>query len=404
MSTKLNNDEWLDLLFSLEKHHAVFYKIWQVGKPVFTEDIETAAVQFDKVGNFVTFLFNPKFWDSIDHYNKLFVICHECLHLVLNHGVRIKDSSFSNRQACNQCLDVVVNHLLVEGFDFDRKSLINGDSYCWVDTVFPDHTVSTRETFEYYYDLFEKVYGDGSPIADTKTVDDHSSIDFDSSDLIKDVATQMSKFDKESLSSISKHAGLEKGGEWAIIDGCSKVKQKWETVIKNWSLFSKKIAFKDSEQWSRLNRRLSAMQSNLMLPSELEVEDLFLEKNKIRVSFFLDSSGSCWGLKERFFQAALSLDPKTFTVDLYCFDTDIYKVDAEDKRVFGGGGTAFSIIERHLQNSGENYPDGVFVVTDGYGDRIHPEFPNKWHWFLTENAYTSFVPKESNVYQLAEFE
>lgn len=310
MSIKTNDDEWLELLFSLEKHHAVFYKLWQVGKPVFTEEVETAAVQFDKVGNFVIFLFNPKFWDSIDHYNKLFVICHECLHLVLNHGVRIKDSSFSNRQACNQCLDVVVNHLLVEGFDFKRKNIINNDSYCWVDTVFPDHPVSTKETFEYYYALFEKVYGDGSPMASTNTVDDHDLIDFDSSTLIKDAATQMSKFDKESLSSISKHAGLGKGREWAVINECSKVKQKWETVIKNWSIFSKKIAFKDSEQWSRLNRRLSAMQSDLMLPSDMELEDFVLEKkqNKSVVLFRL-----FWFLlapQGAFFSSCLVVGPK----------------------------------------------------------------------------------------------
>lgn len=83
---------------------------------------------------------------------------------------------------------------------------------------------------------------------------------------------------------------------------------------------------------------------------------------------------------------------------------DVYKVIAEEKKVFGGGGTSFSTIERHLQNSGENYPDGIFVITDGYGDRVYPELPHRWHWFLTENAYTSFVPKESNVYQLSDFE
>ena len=31
-------------------------------------------------------LINPKFWDSLNYYNKAFVIAHECLHIILNHG------------------------------------------------------------------------------------------------------------------------------------------------------------------------------------------------------------------------------------------------------------------------------------------------------------------------------
>jgi hypothetical protein len=403
MSIKIENDEWMDLLFSLENHHAVFYKLWQIGKPLFTEEIETAACQFDKSGNFVVFLFNPEFWNSLDQYNRLFVICHECLHLMLNHGVRIKDSKFSNRQACNQCLDVVVNHLLVESFNFDRNKLFDGENYCWADTVFPDTNVSTKETFEYYYQLFEKSYGDGSPIADTHTVDDHKAMQCDSFNPI-DVVSQMPDFEKGTLSVLSKHLGQEKGKDWAIITGRPKLKQKWESVIKNWSIRRKKDITKELEQWARLNRRLSPMRSDLMLPSEMEVDDCLFEKSKIRVCFFLDSSGSCWHLKDRFFQAALSLDPKMFSVDLFCFDVAVHKVDQRELKVFGGGGTSFAIIESHLQDSGKNYPDGVFVITDGFGDKVLPKFPNRWNWFLTEDGRDSLLPKNSNVYQLSDFE
>jgi len=393
----------MELLSSLEGHHALFYKLWQIGKPVFTQDVETAAVQFDKAGNFVLFLFNPTFWSSLDQYNKLFVICHECLHLILNHGVRVKDSSISNRQACNQCLDIVVNHLLVESFNFDKKKLSDASNYCWVETVFPDHKVSTKETFEFYYNLFEKSYGDGFPIADTQTVDDHELMHCDSFDPL-DIISEMPDFEKSSLSILEKHAGTESGKSWAIVVGRSKIKHKWESVIKNWSLRRKKDVTKDLEQWARLNRRLFATKSDLILPSEMEVDDSIVEKSRIKVSFFLDSSGSCWHLKDRFFNAALSLDPKTFSVDLFCFDVDVHAVNAQEMKIFGGGGTSFATIERHLQNSGENYPDGVFVITDGYGDRVFPKFPDRWHWFLTEDAKVSCFPKGSKIHRLSDFE
>ena len=49
---RISNQEWFEISLALEPFHAVFYKLWQMGKPIFNEEIETAAVQFDEVGNF----------------------------------------------------------------------------------------------------------------------------------------------------------------------------------------------------------------------------------------------------------------------------------------------------------------------------------------------------------------
>ena len=131
---KISSEEWLEISYSLEPHHAVFYKVWQMGKPVFDESIDTAAVQFDQEGKFVLFRFNPNFWSKLNLYNKLFVICHEALHIVLNHGIRTKDAGM-NAQAVNVALDVVVNHTLIRNFGFDCSMIDNADHFCWVDTV-----------------------------------------------------------------------------------------------------------------------------------------------------------------------------------------------------------------------------------------------------------------------------
>ena len=66
---KINNEEWFEISNELEPHHAVFTKVWQMGKPIFDETIQTAAVQFDKEGNFILFRFNPEFWKSLDLKN-----------------------------------------------------------------------------------------------------------------------------------------------------------------------------------------------------------------------------------------------------------------------------------------------------------------------------------------------
>lgn len=129
-------------------------------------------------------------------------------------------------------------------------------------------------------------------------------------------------------------------------------------------------------------------------------------KNKIKVAFFLDTSGSCIGLAERFFQAAHSLPHDKFEVDLYCFDTQVYKTTLESQKVYGGGGTSFTIIEdecQRIKSEKGAYPEAVFIITDGYGDNVVPEIPEKWYLFMTSN-YTDCFPDTCKVYDLSDFE
>jgi hypothetical protein len=160
---KISNEEWFEISLALEPHHAVFYKVWQMGKPIFNDQIETAGVQFDENGDFIWFHFNPHFWRRLQFKDKLFVICHEALHIILNHGLRTRDCGRSNREAVNVALDLVINHSLVTGFGFDRDNIDSWQDYCWIDTVFPDKNPKppTNEMYEYYLNLFDKVYGDG---------------------------------------------------------------------------------------------------------------------------------------------------------------------------------------------------------------------------------------------------
>jgi len=107
---KLTNEEFLLIARDLELHHAIFSKIWNVGKPRFTDKIPTACVTFDKEGNHLDFQFNPVFWDSLTPYERNFVICHECLHIMLSHGVRLKEL---NKDFGNIAADVVINEMLL---------------------------------------------------------------------------------------------------------------------------------------------------------------------------------------------------------------------------------------------------------------------------------------------------
>jgi hypothetical protein len=131
------------------------------------------------------------------------------------------------------------------------------------------------------------------------------------------------------------------------------------------------------------------------------------EEGKIDVWFFADTSGSCYHLKERFFKAARSLDPARFNVRLFCFDTRVEEVDIQGNRIYGGGGTSFTIIEKKIQevmrNEEVKYPEAVFVITDGWGNPVNPEIPNRWYWFLTTD-WIKCIPKESLIHKLKDYE
>ncbi len=460
---RLSSDEWHEILLGLETHHGVFYKLWEMGMPIFTPQVDTAAVSFNKGGDFVQFVFNPEFWHRCTPYERTFVICHEALHVILNHGVRIKDSK--DRQSCNIALDVVVNHMLTRCFGFDRTQISNWEKLCWVDTVFKkeDGTIKKDnkgkpigddDSFEFYLTMLDKhgmpecgkgKQGEGQPCQGTigsgsgqgsedgdgdglQTLDDHDVMDGSKNaweEVIdrlneglsdEEKATIKEALDKHFQATPSQRAGTETGGMWHIAQvGKVKRKQKWESVIKKWVQKRLRTKDDDQEQWSRLNRRLVLLPPEMFLPSNMEIEEEVRDKHKIKVRFYLDTSGSCWHLKDRFFAAAMTIPEDRFEVQLFCFDTQVVPTDIVGKKMFGGGGTSFRIIEQDIQTAmhgkdGDGkYPDAIFVMTDGYGDKVTPQMPERWYWFIdggmtVKSLCPTYCPEECAVYKLSDFE
>jgi hypothetical protein len=409
----ISQNEWMEISRSLEDHHAIFYELWQMGRPLFTDEIETAAVRFDAGGELVEFVFNPEYWNTLTPYERLFVISHECLHVILHHGVRTTQGRDAPR--INAALDIVVNHLLVNSFDFDRKRIRDEDVLCWTDTVFKNDPkvaeIPTNESYEYYYQMIPE-----SMVIDVYTIDDHSKMGKETSKIISKLNGRLSPEEKETIKGIiESHYEQEKDddiagsgyGGWSFVK-IEKVqtKRKWETVILKWSLKYMRDGLDEHEQWARIARRFELLPNDILLPSEMEDESK--DFDRIPVHLYMDTSGSCVKYTERFFRAALSLPKDRFLVRLFCFDTKVEETTLASGKIYGGGGTAFNIIESNIQKVIKKertaYPEGVFLITDGVGSHVTPEFPQRWHWFLTKRASTVYIPKESKTYKLDDFE
>jgi predicted metal-dependent peptidase len=416
-----DSDEFFSLARELEKHHAIFDRLWSMGKPVFTQEIPTAAVYFDKVGETIDFKLNPDFWAKQTSIQKQFVIAHECLHVILYHGFRINGLKGDEFKIANLALDIVVNHSLVDKFGFIRSEIDPDNIYCWVDTVFKKDPPESGKYYEFYYNLLEKL-----PKKDIKdlqkfcgptgeTLDSHEGLEsFNTPEFEDKVKEMVSEEELENLSEFidkqtkdiedkAQQAGCSPGNTFVKLNiGKVKKKKKWETVIKKWA--SKFMKDKEIEQWARPNRRLAFMPQDFMIPSDQEVEEY--EKDKITVYFFQDTSGSCSGFVDRFFKAAKSLPTDRFDIKMHCFDTRVFETTLESGKLYGFGGTSFSCIENYIQNHIKKhnlkYPAAVFVITDGYGNHVSPQKPKNWYWFIQGSFH--YVPKESNRFNLKDFE
>jgi hypothetical protein len=209
------HDEYVNIASDLMDKHTLFYTFWELGKIIFSEQVPTAAVTFTKDGEHINFLFNPDFWDSLDDYSRRFIICHECLHVALNHGTRMRNirrkidgldklvedlrkdinktekkkiEEYLNemlgikqkQEVLNIAMDITVNSLLNNKFGFNRFKVKDGEKLCWVDTVFKDEKVRDDMNFEFYYnkivDKQQKENG-GKPIKfDVQLADDHDGL------------------------------------------------------------------------------------------------------------------------------------------------------------------------------------------------------------------------------------
>lgn len=449
--TCISDQEWDDLAKYLADYHSVFSKFWSMGKPRMSRGIDTCAVSFDKAGQQVMWSVNPDFWSTLSDSGKAFAIAHECMHVIFSHGLRANElAEKMDPLTVNAAMDIAVNSHLEGHYGFRRDEVEpKGVRYIWLDEVLPGEP--SGKNFEYYADVLNrnnpqsKLQSTGSAQRGTGTgtdgsadgsadkgqpqqVDDHSDLSgFSGADLaemisramdfgtIKDVAdmadTDATPDMRKDAASAAKglRPGSARGSTVLEIASAKwiKPKPKWESVVKKWARRAIE-EYADAPTWTQQSRRLDpAIMGGCMLPAIGENESE--EKNRIRVSFFLDTSGSCISYAGRFFKAAQTLDPRRFDIKLYCFDTRVYQTDLKTGNVYGGGGTSFKIIEKRLQKeiseNGSTYPDAVWVLSDGWGDYVYPEKPKRWHWFLTKGGTRDCgIHEHSKVYSLSDFE
>ena len=415
-------EEICDLSYKLEEYSSLFYTLWVNILPVYTDDIDTMELVFCNEASIYMIKINPKYWNTLTDYTKIFNIAHECIHILYDHGKRSDNIKEEDKPLAHVAMDLSVNHSLVNNFGF-KRSLLNEDDYYWVDTVFSKPFPDTNLSFEAYYNFLKN----SKPILpeDPKgsSHEGFSTNSTDPSNKLQEqtkfaLAEEISKnADSEDISAYNKGVGTGYVGEPAISGTLKKlsrkikkVKYNWSKVVNKWTRYS--IKEKEDYQWATDDRRFtSIVDKNLLLPQMGLIEDI--EFDKVNVSIYLDTSGSCAFLVEPFLDAVSSLDPKKFKARYFSRNVEVKEIFIKKNKkpyIDIGGSDNFSAIEWHIQQEkaeGKPYPDLVFHFTDGYdcsGYMVNPEKPERWHWILDSpdefDITEQWIPKNSHIYRL----
>lgn len=435
LSTRtLEFEEKLEISHLLRKHHTIFQTFWNIGKPIFSNSISTAAVGFDKFGHVIYLILNPDFWDSLDIVNKAFVIAHESLHVILNHGKR--GLEYPDQKLVNIAQDIVINEMLFRDFGFNKYQINGWENYCLVETVFKQEeirelSIHTKGSFHYYMNLLLKAG------TEKETVDDHSYMQQGSSgpsdgqdsqiqsmldgaeksgEALMDVMFdeideklqekekyQFSKILEEEIKS-TKSGGSPLGAYLNINPNPVKKKKKWESIVKNHVKSLMKYETVEKDTWITRGRRHALLDEDLLLQGVWNEE--VPKKEKYKIVFFLDSSGSCYHLKDRFVDLMKSIPEDKFEIHPFAFDGNVYPIDLKTGHVRGGGCTYFHILDQMVRKitKESRHPDAIFVVSDGDGNAFSPEKPKLWHWILTPRHSLHWIPKESIKHDMKNFD
>lgn len=423
--------EYFELSRQIEKHHNLFYFIWKIGVPVLTNSIPTACMKFNQTGQYIEMCFNPEFWNSMDTYNRAFVVCHEILHCYLNHAPRslaFLDKNPSSQDIVNQAADIAVNHMLVNNFGFDILKIKDADDICWTHTCFPDMIISNELSFEEYLMMFENNPPSGGSVGGSsnnkekyvfkKILDSHENTQ-EKVDLVKEICRLISEdnfneLKPEDLSPISKEAPDEIKSK--ILDYYStklsekrkpQPTKKWKKIIKKWKRRGTDPS--DFSQWTIENKRYLEISDEFCFPYEYTSAEDGLNKSKINTLFFMDVSGSCVSYQDTFIEASLTIPQKHFKLKTYVFGESVRQVDLCNDVIYSQMWTNFRILEDRFQVLNKIDPiDLVMVISDGCAEPPKFTQPHKWHWFIINpEMYTTQVDNLKkagvNVYNLKDF-
>ncbi len=361
------------------------------GRPIFSKSIPTTCICFGVDGSPLAFVWGQDFFDSCSDYKAKFILCHEMLHIFLNHGKR--RGGLTDMHKLNVCMDLSINHLLIDEFGFNRSLIEDWEFLCWRDTVF-NVDIKKMPSFEGYYALNNDIFK-----PEFSSIDSHDFLLGDEDGMSEEMKELLRKLRNKTAEYLPSY-GNTSGNSEKDIEIIKSKKPKFETIIKKIAASTIENKKKKQSTWASLDRRLCEIAPDIPVIDEKHERKC---RAKHKCAFFIDNSGSCGEFLQRFCDSASALNEKVFDISVYAFDTQVTPVKKINNKykVRGGGGTCFACIEKKVL---ETNPDVVFVLTDGYAANFVPKDRKKYFWFLVDGGTRNFIKGAGSIYRLSQFE
>lgn len=359
----------------------------------YSTEIETAAVARNGIN--CRLLINKEYWDSLSDENQLFLLKHECGHIMFKHFFIMSDRS--NHTVANIAEDVEINNYVDPSRQFLGK-------YWYPESINQPEKLGSRE----YY---RRIMNNETPIQvisvgikgpnGEQMVDDHSKWGSDKEDGFEDLSDAERELISQQIDHIAKQTAEQTIKQHGTIPGCFKdyieglFKQK--PAIFNWKKYFRRLIGTAIS----INLKKTRKKESIRFPDSSAVK--YKRKSKILVA--IDTSGSV-NDKELcdFFSEINHICKSNVDVDICECDTQIdriYKYNGKwDGSISGRGGTSFNEPIKYF-NEHRDYTTIVYF-TDGYAPlpsiRVRN---NQIIWVITSNGdhkewpgYAIYIPNE----------
>ena len=421
MLTFWTPEELSDFSRHLEDYHRVYGVFWTMSSIAFTDDAKYCPTAMVYLKSRPKIVINGPWWKTLNVRTQVFVIVHECLHAMLEHGLRNGKEEVPNATFAqvNQAQDITINEMIESLFKIPRTHIADWKKYCWISTCFPgDTSVLANQTFVYYLEKLAKQNKDPEVIL----MDQHGSEGEDDGDgdgdgedagldeLYDELTDDELEAMMNAIGSKKKDPKGVRGGNGGLAGYIerrnTKKKLSIKDLIKGMRTAASKL--KPMDTFVTQGRRFASLSNDLMMPN---AHDAKRSRDKFRIALCLDVSGSVAHLRPQFYELReLFLKEKDLLeVTSYVFANDIKEITSPNQSYDVGGGNApFQLIEDELTKSNPKthkvprYPDCVIVITDGEANGVSPKHPKRWLWLLTEHNSTSSIPKDSRYYPMAD--
>lgn len=359
------------------KKDCAFFSTLILQSPVYwvtADEVPTAATDG------INLFFNPDFFMSLDNEEKIFLLLHEIMHNVYDHGIR---KGFRDHEIWNKAGDYVINDELIKrNFKMPKGGLHNVDYRDMsADAIYADLMQKQDEG---------KGTGPSNPWPDLQDPGQEGDGDGNQGNggngiggITKPTAAQVEEHNKDLLASATQISQMS-GDKQGTIPG--ELERHLEDLLNPklpWTKILAKFLFsinKNDYSWRKPNRRF--ISQNIVMPS-LHSEGIG------RISFAIDTSGSVSVSDFNRFMSEIAyvfknFQPKEINVmqfdhvlqgnDQCCSVRDFMKLEFK-----GGGGTNIDPVLEVFKDDQKS--KALIILTDGYlhqDIRLDPKKPVIW--------------------------